>query len=268
MNGTIISESLLSKAVRGLRRRYKSMELRLRRRLNSPTVRSSYGPRFVANYADATFWYYIKASYGFFYWKRISAISQPFIFLDIGANQGLYSICAARNTQCQRVFAFEPVPHVAGLLRENLALNGVSAACEVVQKAVSDRSGAVEIVIHNAHSGAASIAQGNVGGADTRRETIQTVDAAGLEAIIAASQLPIYVKIDVEGHEEAVVKEMLKCSFAGQIREMFYEVDLRWVNPQVLQAMLHEAGFQTAKIGRKKHYDVLATRASPQVAPV
>jgi hypothetical protein len=81
-----------------------------------------------------------------------------------------------------------------------------------------------------------------------------------LEAIVHAARLPIYVKIDVEGHEEAVVTELLKCSFADQIREIFYEVDVRWVNPQVLQSLLQAAGFQSVKIGSQKHYDVLATR--------
>jgi FkbM family methyltransferase len=260
MQSGIIRESLLSKAGRGLRRRYKSLELRLRRRLGSPVVTSSYGARFVANYADATFWFYIKASYGFFYWRRLSAVSQPFIFLDIGANQGLYTICAGWNRHCQRAYAFEPVPTSADLLAQNLALNGVQATCEVVRKAVSASSGPVEIVIHAAHSGAASIAQGNVGGQDVRREWIQTIDAAGLDQIVKAGDLPVYVKIDVEGHEEAVIGELLKCSFAGQIREMFYEVDLRWVKPEALQNMVQQAGFTTAKIGRRKHYDVLATR--------
>jgi len=260
MNGDVIRESLLSKAGRGLRRRYKTMQLRFAWKMGWPTVTSSYGPRFMANYQDATFWFYIKASYGFFYWKRISAISDDFIFLDIGANQGLYSICAGLNDHCQRAYAFEPVPKVAELLRQNLALNGVEGKVEVVEMAVSDTSGTAEIVTSPAHSGVASIAQGNLVGADTLRETIQTIDAAGLEGIVAASLLPIYVKIDVEGHEEAVIKELLKCRFAGQIREMFYEVDTRWVDPELLQSLLQTAGFHTAKIGRRKHYDVLATR--------
>jgi FkbM family methyltransferase len=255
-----ISEPILSRGGHALLKRWKSLQLRLAQRLNSPIVKSSYGVRFAANYMDATFRFYIKASYGFFYWKHISAISEDFIYLDIGANQGLYSICAGLNRHCQRAYAFEPVPNVVHLLRQNLALNGVADKCEVVQKAVSDQSGDVEIAIHTNHSGEASIAQGKVSGAGVKRQIIQTINAKGLEAIIQTAPLPIYVKIDVEGHEEVVVKELLNCSFAGQIREIFYEVDVRWVNPQVLQSLLQAAGFQSVKIGSQKHYDVLATR--------
>lgn len=255
-----ISEPVLAKVGRLSRNLSKSLQLRLARRLNWPVVQSSYGVRLAANYADATFRFYIKASYGFFYWKRISVISEDFIYLDVGANQGLYSICAGLNRHCQRVYAFEPVPNVVHLLRQNLALNGVADKCEVVQKAVSDKSGDVEIIIYSNHSGEASIAQGKSGGAGTSRQIIQTINASGLEAIIQTAQLPIYVKIDVEGHEEVVVKELLTCCFAGQIREIFYEVDTRWVNPQVLQSLLQTAGFKSVKTGRKTHYDVLATR--------
>ena len=255
-----ISEPFLSRSRHALRKLWKSLQLIIAQRLNSPIVKSSYGVRLAANYADATFRFYVKASYGFFYWKRISVISEDFIYLDIGANQGLYSICAGLNRHCQRVYAFEPVPNVVHLLHQNLALNGVADKCEVVQKAVSDKSGDVEITIHSNHSGVASIAQGKVGGASTSRKIIQTINAEGLEAIIQTSPLPIYVKIDVEGHEEVVVKELLNCSFSGQIREIFYEVDVRWVNPQVLQSLLQVAGFQSVKTGRRNHYDVLATR--------
>lgn len=256
-----ISEPFLSRAGHEVHKLWKSLQLVLAQWLNSPIVESSYGVRLAANYMDATFQFYTKASYGFFYWNRISLISEDFIFLDIGANQGLYSICAGLNGNCQRAYAFEPVPNVVHLLHQNLALNGVADKCEVVQKAVSDKSGDVEIIIHTNHSGEASIAQGKVGGAGTSRQIIQTINAAGLEAIIHVTQLPIYVKIDVEGHEEVVVKELLKCSFAGQIREIFYEVDIRWVNPKVLQSLLQAAGFKSVKTGRKTHYDVLATRS-------
>ena len=186
-----IREPVLSKYLHELRKLWTSLQLRFAQWLKSPIVKSRYGVRLVANYADATFRFYIKASYGFFYWKRISAISEDFIFLDIGANQGLYSICAGLNRNCQRAYAFEPVPNVVHLLRQNLALNGVADKCEVVQKAISDNSGDVEISIHTNHSGEASIAQGKVGGAGISRQIIQTINAAGLEAIIHVAQLPI-----------------------------------------------------------------------------
>jgi FkbM family methyltransferase len=179
--------------------------------------------------------------------------------IDVGANIGNHALFFSRFYE--KVIALEPNPRVFELLSLNSRLMNNVLPLKV---AASDRAGEMRL----------SFAPGNWGGghllpvSEQNSEAV-TVGARLLDDLPEISSLHVgLMKIDVEGHEEAVVKEMLKCSFAGQIREMFYEVDLRWVNPQVLQAMLHEAGFQTAKIGRKKHYDVLATRASPQVAPV
>lgn len=223
-------------------------------------MRSIYGVRFVANYRDTTFRLYIMAFYGFFYWRRLSQIAEDFVFLDIGANQGLYTICAARNKRCQGVYAFEPVANVVELLRRNLALNKVSDKCVVMPKAISNHSGDVEIFTNPDHSGVATIAVGNISVQTGQSEIIQTIHAPILQDIVQTHNLPIYVKIDVEGHEEIVIQELLQCRFFGQIREIFYEVDCKWVNPQVLQTVLEQAGFHTTKIGGESHYDVLATR--------
>ena len=64
---------------------------------NKQISKSKYGIYFKNNWTDVTFKFYIEASYGFFYWDRIKSISKDFIFLDIGANQGLFSICAAKG---------------------------------------------------------------------------------------------------------------------------------------------------------------------------
>lgn len=249
-----------NRLIQGLRRRLKSLELKLRARLGTPVITSNYGVRLAANYGDATFRYYAKASYGFFYWNRISAIARPFVFLDIGANQGLYTLCAAQNPQCRHAYAFEPVPAVAALLAQNLALNGVEARATLVRKAVSDSCAQVPIVLSAQHTGGATIAQGNAGDARARTEMIETIDAAALEALVADEGLPIVVKIDVEGHEEVVIAELLKCRFAPRISEIFYEVDEAWVDPARIRARLEEAGFGCTRIGRKAHYDVLAER--------
>ncbi len=253
-------QSLGGKIVHACIRRYKTWELKVRQLLGAPTVRSYYGPRFVANYADITFRFYIKSSYGFFYWDRIAALQEPFIFLDIGANQGLYAVGAALNPHCQRVYAFEPVSAVSNLLQQNIDLNQVQDRCEVVRKAVTNHREGVTIRLNPTHSGSATIADGNNSHEGGHGELVETLDAKGLDDLIEARDLPIIVKIDVEGHEQVVIEQLLKSAFANQIREIFYEVDERWVKAEVLSDQLMQAGFKTQKIGRKKHYDVLAER--------
>ena len=70
-------------------------------------VRSKYDILMYADYSDATFKFYYFASYGFFYSNYLKNYSSKFSFIDVGANKGLYSILAAKNSNCEKVYSFE-----------------------------------------------------------------------------------------------------------------------------------------------------------------
>ncbi|MCB1471309.1 MAG: FkbM family methyltransferase, partial [Rhizobiaceae bacterium] len=131
------------------------------RMLDRPVVRSAYGLRLAANYGDDTFGYYVSGAYGFFYWDRLATLDFPFVLLDIGANQGLYAIGAARSPNCVASYAFEPVPRTFGYLKKNIALNGANACCVPVMKAIGEKTGVAEMALKDGHSGVATLASSN-----------------------------------------------------------------------------------------------------------
>ncbi len=255
---------MLAKAVRiyrsegldGFSRRFQS-----RLKLGS-TIKSRYGIRLACNYGDATFQMYVNGSYGTYLWDHISQVSAPFVFLDIGANQGLYTLCAARNPMSARCHAFEPVAKTFALLRKNIEINDLQQKCSLHNVAVSDETGTAELSMSSAHSGGATIetSRTNARNFDLKIH-IDTINHHRLDEIIGQDDLPIIVKIDVEGFEHTVLKELMASRHAGRIQEIFYEVDERWLDaPQLIQ-LLKTAGFQTfQQIGSGSHYDVLATR--------
>ena len=126
---------------------------------------------------------------------------QSGLLLDIGANTGSYSLLAGSVAPAARIVAFEPVPYNLTLLRRNLALNDFPV--EVEAAAVTARSGPV--TLHDASPGAlnysASI-EGQGEGAVTYEVAGVSLDA-WLES--AGDQSIGAVKIDVEGHEAAVL---------------------------------------------------------------
>ncbi|MBA4685407.1 MAG: FkbM family methyltransferase [Planctomycetes bacterium] len=254
----VVRPSRLQRFRSRLQKRLKSLDFRFRRWFGAKTIRSLYGPRFQTNFGDATFRLYIKASYGRFYWDHLQAVKHEFVFLDIGANQGLYTIGAAQNPHSRQCFAFEPVPAVASLLTQNLSLNQVSDKCQICEVAVSEESGQTLISLPENHSGGASLRQDGSGASETLK--ITTICAADLAEIVPREEWPVRIKIDVEGHEEVVIRELLKSHFADRIEEIFYEVDERWVNPQEVKSLLIDLGFQLDQVGEGSHYDVLATR--------
>ncbi len=226
---------------------------------------SEYGIKFKKNKSDATYKMYLKATYGYYYWNRISRLKHNFTFLDIGANQGLYTICAAKNPNSMNIYAFEPVAETYAYLNKNVQLNKVADKCTLINKAIANRRGAAQIAIVDGHSGAATIAEENAIFQRARATTaIELIDAGVLDNIVSAEFIPVVVKVDVEGHEPAVIEQLLKTSFSDRITEIFFEVQERWIDVEALKSTLRDNGFVNfTELGKGGvQYDILATRSS------
>ncbi len=228
-------------------------------------VNSYYGVKLNANFDDATFKFYMTGSYGDNYWKHITDKIQPFIFIDIGANQGLYSLCAAMNKNCISCFSFEPVNRTFALLKKNVFINDLSSKCNLINKAVSNKSGSCDISIKTNHSGVASMLVANNSNkeGDYNTETIETISHVELDNLIwNKDKVGLIVKIDVEGFEMNVIKELLKTQLARDITEIYFEVNERWVNYDDIKILLKSNGFKFfSKTSENiKHYDVYASK--------
>jgi len=236
---------------------------RLPLRRETGVVTSRYGVRMRANWEDRTFRYCHYATYGRALSDYLAAQDRAFVFVDIGANQGLYSLLAAQNPHCKAAVAFEPVAATFALLRDNIALNGMGAAIKPVHAAVSLQSGIARIATDRAHSGTASLR--DTGTAEG--EEIRILGIAGVDTLIDGA-LPLIIKIDVEGHEEAVVEALMASAHCDRIAAIFYEVDERWTDGAAIARRLGGAGFdRLTRFGIGRHYDMLAERSDAGPAP-
>lgn len=226
------------------------------------TRKSVYGPRFIDNPGDTTFAFYIKGSYGWALWSHIEEMNEPFDFLDIGANQGLYSVGAALNEQCQRIVAMEPVPATAQILRQNLALNKVAPArYHVIEAALSDTAGEATIHVKPGHSGAATLASGNgLSDKPGLTDKIRTIMGPGLDTALPAAGPRLAVKIDVEGHETIAIEQLLTAACAPRIAWIVCEVTPKWTDAKALRETLKAAGFRLRKLTRGNQFELLAER--------
>lgn len=222
-------------------------------------VRTRYGVLMRANWQDATFRMCYNGSYGAPLSDLIAQRRDDFLFLDIGANQGLYSLLAARNPNCRQAYAFEPVAQTHRLLLDNIAANGCQALVTPVPAAVSGSTGAATITLRTAHSGAASLENTSLTQGGTV-ETIRTLDISAVDALLRPDGA-ILVKIDVEGHEAVVIDQLMKSRHLPRIAAIFYEVDEAWSDPGALEAALRRGGFSRfIPHGTGPHHDVLALR--------
>ena len=222
---------------------------------NIKVINSAYGLLFYRNYNDTTFKFYVIGKYGYEYWNKIKNIEYPFLFIDIGSNQGLYAIGSSKNKNCVQSYAFEPIKKTFDLLLENIDLNKINN-CQAYNLGISNKNGFSKMFYDPKHSGAAHI-NDNEG---YEFNNVEIINNQKLNNIIDKSY-PIHIKIDVEGHEEIVINEIFKSDFSNNIKELYFEVDERWTNYENIQLILNKNGFYNLKKSNNNtHYDVLASK--------
>lgn len=119
-------------------------------------------------------------------------------FLDVGANEGVYSLYARRY--CRHVYALEPHPELAQRLTGILGDSGT-----VIPVAASDHAGTERLNIpmrdeHDVHTRSSLEADANPG-FPTREVDVRLARVADLDL----PEIGV-IKIDVEGHELQAVK--------------------------------------------------------------
>lgn len=117
------------------------------------------------------------------------------VFVDVGSNWGYFPLLVASRERFKgTILAFEPVPSTYADLADLVAQAGLGPWIETRQAAVGETDGEVTMSVPR-HSGLAKI---DTGGAGTRVPLVR-LDSLGLERVDV-------IKIDVEGHELAVLK--------------------------------------------------------------
>jgi FkbM family methyltransferase len=133
----------------------------------------------------------------------VELIDEADVFVDVGANQGIFTLVGATRNSQLRIFSFEPNPNVHALLRTNVAINDLTNRVTVRSDAVSDRPG--EVAFHVPPSPFSAIgALADVAFRDDDGITT-TVPAVRLDDVLATEDVDV-IKIDVEGAEARVIE--------------------------------------------------------------
>ena len=140
------------------------------------------------------------------------------IFLDIGANTGLYSFLTVAANPSLRAVSFEPVPSVRLLMERNCEANpALAKRIEISPYALSNKSGKAIIYEHINPAGlvptSSSLEQdASLGIASTQVEISMTTLDAWAELFRTRPEMQDrpsdarvdFVKVDVEGHERSM----------------------------------------------------------------
>ncbi len=143
-----------------------------------------------------------------------SKAKQCHSFIDIGANIGLFSISFARQSHIERVHAFEPDPHNYAQCMANLFLSGYQHKVSVRAAGLSDHDGTANLYLARQYF-ACDFGKRNNGttslvfseGRHSERDTVE-VRIHRLDDLLPNVGETLTVKINVEGHELAVLRGM------------------------------------------------------------
>lgn len=152
------------------------------------------------------------------------------VVLDAGANVGIVS-CLAGDV-ADHVVAVEPHHPTAVRLRQNLDQNGVSHS--VHQAALGAEAGEVCLAIQNDRPGTQ---RPSVGGEGGRRVPLRRADTLAV---------PTVAKIDVEGHEQAVLEGLAEAR-EQSLRLVYVEAHSQ-ADAAELRRMLIDDGFRVSTI--------------------
>lgn len=175
------------------------------------------------------------------------------VFMDIGANIGIYSIAAAQRMGAGgTVYAFEP-HKVNGLsLLRNVAANDLQERIRFFSCALSDREGmlAFNYASLAAASTASQLGHRRVAGSAAEFAPVATemVFATSVDRLIEAGTIepPTLVKIDVDGNEIAILRGMAAL-LGGKRRPRAVQVELNVGEHDAIAGLMQDAGYALAR---------------------
>ncbi len=214
-------------------------------------VLSNYGVWMQRNYSDKTFYLSILG-YRNTLEKHLKLIRKPFIFFDVGSNQGVFSLLASKNMYCKQLHIFEPNSNLIRYLSANLNFNKVTGY-KVHNYAISDKIGNISFFVPASHSGAARIMENE--GVDTFCESVNREYLNEVGKYIAD---PIFLKVDVEGSEFLVLTEIFNSLLFERVEYVFIEMNSNFGNTENTAKLLLERGFiEVSRKGTKESFDAL-----------
>jgi len=164
-------------------------------------------------------------------------------FLDVGAHYGLFALAAIRfGGQTAKVVAVEASAKVSKILRANLEANNVTERVHVVDAAMGERDGTLEM-LSTGPAGSDYFVSAPAG----RTDTTPVCQLSMLTVLQRTKMQPTHVKIDIEGFESEAIFGAMDC--LRQYRPiLFLELHLDYLrlrghDPTRILRQLRECGY-------------------------
>ena len=228
--------------------------------------------QFTDNYSEKKFvftpWRYDRQE------RRLLQDSLPAngVFLDIGANIGLYTLSAMQIIGAAgRVLAFEPNPATRQRLLFNTAANKSPAnatALTVLDIGIADADSQFVLQLDSSNLGASSISNNNrsrLGNADSRRTEV-TINCKPLLSVLQEQQINAIdvIKIDIEGAEDKAMCPYLRDAPAVLLAKLIIIENSPHLWQEDIFALLKQRGYRRILHNRMNSAFLLSTQPTTQ----
>lgn len=180
---------------------------------------------------------------------------KPDIFLDIGANIGVYTLTLASETPIQEIHSFEPDHDNNLKLKTNLLLNKMNNKVVVHDEALSDKDGVANLLLARdgdyLNMGKSSLTPQD----NTNYDSIE-VKISRLDSIFQNKDKTILIKIDIEGHEEHALLGMTDTLKNNNI---FLQIEIFTENYEKVSKILFNTGCSLADTQPPSEHDYYFT---------
>ena len=165
--------------------------------------------------------------------ESLFTVLKPGVILDVGANIGNHTLMFSRYAQ--RVLAFEPGHRAFGVLQQNVQANGLSHVT-ALNVGLSDAETTQTLYVElSGNLGESSLTLANLTSDQYLEDTItlRVGDTVVQEQGVATVD---FIKIDVEGHEQAVIRGLHQTIRASRpVILMEWELEKDWLLSELAQ---------------------------------
>lgn len=130
---------------------------------------------------------------------------KPDIFMDIGANIGLYTCIIGKNTGIRNIISFECDPRNITLFKTHVHMNDLNDRVTLHEYAVGEHDRTIDLYLaSNTSTGKSSVVA-----PATTDHSIRQVPLRAIDNLMNPQDKTILIKMDIEGYELPALKGMI-----------------------------------------------------------
>lgn len=137
-------------------------------------------------------------------------IKNDSVIIDAGANIGIFSLFASHLAPKGKIYSFEPIESIFGILNKNIISNNLQDSIFVYNLALGDEKGRTEMMVQDNNMGGGNIILDSdfLKGRESNYHKKESIEMTTIDNFIKENNVEKvdFIKIDTEGYEKQIIQ--------------------------------------------------------------